>query len=127
MLRLVYLANILVAGTVGLASLLAPRRAARTVWQGTIAGEDAAVRVVGAFWCTVALLSLCGLVAPERFVVVLLVQLGYKGAWLLVVALPARLRDTRERIPAGIAAFFLAWVLVLPFVIPWGALFAGAR
>lgn len=119
MLRFVYLANILVAGAVGLTSLLAPARAARSVWQGTVAGDDAAVRVVGAFWCAVALLSLVALRAPERFTVLLLVQLCYKGSWLLAVAAPALARGDASRVPGGIAAFFVAWVAVLPFVIPW--------
>ena len=122
MLRLVFAANVVVAGVVGVASLLDPRRAALTVWQGTVAGDDAALRVVGAFWCAVALLSLVALLAPERFAVLLLVQLLYKGAWLLVVAAPAIARGTRDSVPRGIALFFLAWVVVLPFVIPWRAL-----
>lgn len=126
MLRFVYLANVLVAGTVGLTSLLAPARASHTVWQGTVSGDDAAVRVVGAFWCAVALLSLVALRAPDRWAALLLVQLCYKGSWLLAVAAPALARGDTARVPGGIAAFFVAWVLVLPFVIPWRELL-GAR
>jgi hypothetical protein len=45
------------------------------------------------------------------------VQLIYKTTWLLIVALHA-IRNNKPY-PTGMALFFLIWVLVLPFVIPW--------
>ena len=50
---------------------------------------------------------------------ILLVQLIYKSIWLIVVALPA-IRN-QAKFPEGMAFFFVVWVLVLPFVIPWKA------
>jgi len=55
--------------------------------------------------------------------VVLLFQLIYKASWLPAVALPAMLNG--EPYPAGMARFFVVWVVVLPFVIPWGTLFSN--
>ena len=56
----------------------------------------------------------------------LVAQLLYKAGWLMVVAAPAYLAGRGSEMPGGITAFFLAWVIVLPFVIPWGALLRGA-
>jgi hypothetical protein len=58
-----------------------------------------------------------GLWRPFIFSPVLLLQLIYKGSWLLVVAIPGI--KNNQPYPSGMAIFFLVWVLVLPFVIPW--------
>lgn len=126
MLRLVYSANILVAGTVGVASLVGGASALRAVWQAGMDPAAMPVRVVGAFWCAIAMLSVCGLVWPRQFAVVLLVQLVYKATWLAVIALPALLRGRGDTIPGGIAVFFAVWVAVLPLVIPWRDLIGRA-
>jgi hypothetical protein len=59
---------------------------------------------------------------PSAFALVLLLQFIYKGTWLLAVALPAWLQG--KPFPGGMAAFFVAWVLVLPWFIPWRSYFA---
>ncbi len=123
-IRLVFAANVLVAGAVGLASLLGGAGALRTVWQASLDPATQPVRVVGAFWTAIAVLSLCGLFWPRPFAAVLLLQLAYKASWLAVITLPAMLRSRTQQIPAGIATFFAVWVVVLPFVIPWRELFA---
>jgi hypothetical protein len=123
-IRLVFAANVLVAGAVGLASLFGGASTLRTVWQASLDPASQPVRVVGAFWTAIAVLSVCGLLWPRPFAAVLLVQLVYKASWLAVIALPAILGSRTQQIPAGIATFFAAWVVVLPFVIPWRELFA---
>lgn len=80
-----------------------------------------AIRLVGALWGAIFLLSMLGLWWPERMSVVLLLQLIYKASWLLIVALPIYLAGGNY--PRGMAVTFLIWVLVLPFVIPWGYIF----
>ena len=122
-LILMYLANILVAGWVGLTSLFAPVTAVHSVWQGTTSADGASLRVVGALWTSIALLSFFGLFNPLGFAPVLLLQLIYKGGWLLVVALPARLGDSDRPLPMGMSLFFVIWVLILPLIMPWSSLF----
>lgn len=119
LLKLVYCANILVAGWISITSLFFPQRALATVFQNAFAYSEA-IRLVGALWGAIFILSILGLWAPERMSVVLLFQLIYKGCWLLAVALPALLND--QPYPKGMAGFFLIWVLVLPFLIPWSYL-----
>ena len=120
-LRIIYVANILVAGWISISSLFYPRIAATTVFQDAYPTTDT-IRLVRALWLTIAVLSILGLWKPYNFAPVLLIQLIYKGSWLLVVALPAILKNAPY--PKSMAAFFLIWVLLLPFVIPWQRMFA---
>ncbi|GAB5520575.1 MAG: hypothetical protein RhofKO_28260 [Rhodothermales bacterium] len=121
-LRFIYAANIVVAGAVGISSLFTPERAVNSVFEG-LASPDMPIRVVGALWTTIAILSALGLVWPVRFSPVLLLQLVYKGGWLLVVALPVVMQGSLKGLPMGITSFFLMWVLVLLFALPYRALF----
>ncbi len=115
-LKIVYVANIIVAGWIGITSVWNPKKAAVTVFQNAYQPTEV-IRLVGCLWLAIAVLSVLGLWRPLSFSPVFLVQLIYKGTWLLVVALPA-IRNN-EPYPSGMALFFLIWVLVLPFVIPW--------
>jgi hypothetical protein len=115
-LRIVYAANILVAGWIGVSSLFAPRVAAVTVFSGAYSSHEA-IRLVGCLWLGIAALSVAGLFKPIVFSPVLLLQLVYKSLWLLGVAIPAW--RAGQVFPVAMAWFFVVWVAVLPFVIPW--------
>ena len=119
LIRLTYLANVLVAGSIGISCLFFPGVAARTVFQQAYPPSDT-MRLVGCLWLAIALLSGLGWWRPVPWAAVLVLQLVYKSTWLLVVAGPA-IRAGRAY-PCGMAVFFLVWVMVLPFVIPWRAL-----
>ncbi len=119
-LKVVYFANILVAGWISITSLFYPKTAVATIFENTLAYSEA-IRLVGALWGAIFLLSILGLFYPERMSVVLLFQVIYKTSWLLAVAAPAIINN--EPYPRGMTGFFVVWVLVLPFVIPWSALF----
>ena len=119
-LYVVYIANIVVAGWISLTSLFAPEKARQSVFEGTIAFSDS-IRLVGALWFAIFILSILGLFFPRQMQLVLLLQVIYKGTWLLVVALPLWRQGLPY--PSGMAGFFLVWVLVLPWVIDWGYLF----
>ena len=124
--RLVFGANVLVAGIVGAMTLFWPSAAKALVFGNTV-DPSAALRIVGSFWLAIALLSAFGVFHPRPLLAVLVVQLLYKGLWLLVVALPAVVARDTSALPAGVAAFFLVWVSVLPFVIPWRLLLGQAQ
>ncbi len=121
LLKLIYLANILVAGWISITSLFTPQTAVRTVFGESLAYSEA-IRLVGALWLAIFLLSILGLWLPQRMSLVLLFQLIYKSAWLLAVALPAIL--AQQPYPKGMALTFLVWVIVLPFAIDWKWLFS---
>ena len=121
-LRVVYLANVFVAGQIGYSALFTPDRAVATVFQHAVAPSEG-LRVVGALWLAIAVLSAAGLFAPRQFVVVLLLQLVYKASWLAVAGVPA-LR-AGEAYPRGMFWFSVVWVAVLPWVIPWRVFLGG--
>ena len=123
-MRIVFAANIPVAGLAGLPLLLASAGSASRVLGGSVSVTPS-LRIVGACWVAIAVVSIAGVFRPSPFAAVLLIQLLYKGGWLIAVALPAIARHRTEDVPMHIAAFFLVWCAVLPFVIPWRTLFAA--
>lgn len=118
-MKVVYIANVLVAGWIGITSLFFPKQAGMQIFSNAYPTTDV-IRLVGALWLAIAVVSGLGLWKATALSPVLLIQLIYKGTWLLVVALPA-LRNGNT-FPKGMAFFFLVWVCLLPFVIPWKAL-----
>ncbi|WP_353549441.1 hypothetical protein [Sediminibacterium sp. KACHI17] len=115
-MRLIYLANIIVAGWIGISSLFFPSYAAKTIFSGAYPLTPS-IQLTGALWLSIAVLSIFGLFYPLSFSAVLFLQLIYKSCWLLFVCLPAI--QNNKPYPGGMAVFFIIWVLVLPFVIPW--------
>ncbi len=115
-LKIVYIANIIVAGWISITSVFSPNKSAATVFQNAYQPTEV-IRLVGCLWLAIAILSMLGLWRPISFSPILLVQLIYKGTWLMVVALPAI--KNNQPYPTGMAMFFLVWVLILPFIIPW--------
>lgn len=115
-MRLIYLANIMVAGWIGISSLFFPSYAARAVFSDAYSVTPV-IQLTGALWLSIAILSIFGFFYPIQFSAVLLLQLIYKSCWLLFVCLPAI--QNNKPYPGGMAIFFVVWVLILPFVIPW--------
>jgi hypothetical protein len=118
-LKIIYIANIIVAGWISLTSLFSSKLATSTVFSNAYPTTEV-MRLVGCLWLGIAVLSILGVWHPLGFQPVLLLQLIYKGTWLLVVALPAIRHN--QHYPTGMALFFLIWCLVLPFVIRWAEL-----
>lgn len=120
LMKIVYAANVLVAGWISIRSLFTPKIAQQTVFSGAFEYSEA-IRLVGALWGAIFILSILGLFYPRQMSLVLLFQLIYKSSWLLFAALPAQLND--QPYPKEMAGFFVIWVVILPFVIPWKDLF----
>ncbi len=115
-LKIIYIANIIVAGWISITSMSSPSKAANTVFQNVYQSTEL-MKLVGCLWFAIAFLSVLGLWRPISFSPILLVQLIYKSAWLLIVAYPAI--KNNQPYPTGMALFFLIWVIILPFIIPW--------
>ena len=120
MLKLVYIANIIVAGWIGITALFSPKLAAASVFSNIYPSNES-MRIIGALWLGIAVLSAFGIWKPVTFSPILMLQLFYKGGWLLIVALPALING--ESFPREMTIFFIVWVVVLPFVIPWKEIF----
>lgn len=119
-LKIVYIANIIVAGWISITSVFYPKRAVTNIFENTLAYSEA-IRLVGVLWGAVFVLSIFGIFNPKKMALILLFQLIYKGSWLLFVAIPAIL--SKQPYPKGMASFFVVWCVILPFVIPWKEIF----
>lgn len=120
-IKIMYIANILVAGWISISSLFFPKVAQQTVFTNAFEYSEA-IRLVGALWWAIFILSILGLFFPKQMSLVLLFQLIYKSSWLIFAALPAMSKGLPY--PKGMAIFFIIWVIILPFVIPWRAIFS---
>lgn len=119
-IKMMYLANVIVAGWISITSLFFPKLAQATVFSNDFAYSEA-IRLVGSLWWPIFILSVLGLFFPQRMSLIFVFQLIYKSSWLLFAALPALLNN--QSYPKGMAFFFIIWVAVLPFVIPWKSIF----
>jgi hypothetical protein len=120
MIKLMYFANIIVAGWISITSLFYPKTAQITVFSNAFTYSEA-IRLVGALWGAIFILSVLGLFFPQKMNLIFLFQLIYKSSWLVFAALPALLKN--ELYPKGMAICFVVWVVLLPFVIDWRGIF----
>ena len=116
LIKIVFIANVIVASIVGITSLFAMDFAQKHVFQGVFQ-MNGAMQLVGALWTAIAVLSLMGIFHPVKFSPVLLLQLVYKSSWLIVYVIPSLIQG--KEVPIGVTIFFVFWVCVLPFAIPW--------
>jgi hypothetical protein len=66
LLRIVYLANVLVAGWIGITSLFFPEKAIISVFENAYKNTEI-VQLVGALWLGICLVSFLGLYKPNSF------------------------------------------------------------
>lgn len=120
LIKLMYLANIVVAGWISITSLFSPKVAQQSVFTNAFEYSEA-IRLVGALWFAIFILSILGIFYPNKMSLVLVFQLIYKSSWLIFVALPAMISSSPY--PKPMAKFFLIWIIILPFIIPWKYIF----
>jgi hypothetical protein len=120
MLRLAYLANIVILVPVALATL-ASEQAMATVFEGKFA-ESAPLRVlVGCLWTAILVCSILGLVYPQEMIAILVMQVIYKALFLALVIIPLLSTTALASIPMGLSVSFALIVATYPFII-WSAL-----
>ena len=119
--QVLFWANILILVPIGFGTL----RKASLTDHGVFAESAGWRTLVGSLWVGILACSALGVVWPSSFAWLLVFQVIYKSVWLLVYAAPRVLAGRRQEIPAGIALSFVGIVLVWPWFIPWGQLFAA--
>ena len=119
-MKIMYLANIVVAGWISTTAIFYPKVAQSTVFSGAFEYSES-IRLVGCLWGAIFILSIVGLFLPYKMSLVLLFQLIYKASWLIFAAWPAI--QQHKSYPREMAIFFLVWVIILPLVIPWKTIF----
>jgi len=76
-IKLMYIANIIVAGWISITSLFFPKTAVQTVFTNAFQYSEA-IRLVGALWFAIFVLSIIGLFYPKQMSLVFVFQLIYK-------------------------------------------------
>jgi hypothetical protein len=89
------------------------------------AGDPYFVTAVGCGWIGFAAVSLLGVREPMRFAPVLLVQLVYKTAWLLLVFAPRVVEGHVPLYAWGLAATFVSYVVLDAIALPFGYLLSA--
>lgn len=111
-----YVGNVLAAGVPGALTVVAPAWAAGTLYGLPPGGDPVLVTMLGSVWAAVGLVSAAALAGGpalrRRLLPLLVVQVVYKAAWL-VVAAPGLVADPATRGAAlPFAAFFSVVVVV---------------
>lgn len=124
-LRIMYGAAVIGAGAVGAMTLFAPVAAERYIFADATE-VDIFLRVLGAVWLATGVVAIGGLADPLRYLPVLLIQLLYKTAWLVLAAFPALASGSSSRGLVFLTVLFIVWVLALILVIPFRVLLPSA-
>ncbi len=78
---------------------------------------NGSMKIIGSFWIAIGIVSVLGLFNPVRISPILIIQIIYKGLYLCAEVVPRMIRG--QIVPIQMSIFFLVWVLVLPFFVPW--------
>ena len=119
-LRFFYTANLFISGWIFINTLFFPQKAQFSIFEMAFEYSEA-FKLIASIWGAIFILSTIGLLYPKNMSLVLLFQFIYKILWLLFGALPAIMAN--QPYPKAMAAFFLFWVIILPFFIPWKFIF----
>ena len=117
-LRIMYGAAIVGAGVVGFITLVAPGLASRYVFAGGI-HVDVYFKILGAVWMALGGVAILGVIYPQNFVPILMVQLVYKAVWLAVAAYPALIGGNRDDGLIFLTVLFTVWVIALLILVPF--------
>ncbi|WP_297516141.1 hypothetical protein [uncultured Caulobacter sp.] len=116
-LRAAYGANIVILAPVLTGLLLLRNGPGVPALGGAIAESEGLRLLVASLWGAILVLSAAGLVAPRLFWPVLLLQIVYKSAWLLIYVLPLWRAAGPTAVPWGPTAVFAAIVVLWPMVL----------
>jgi hypothetical protein len=122
-LRIPYALNILILAPVLVSLLGASNSPDVAVFEFKVVESPGLRVLVAALWSAILLCSAAGLVWPERFVAILVLQVVYKALYLGIFVAPLLLRGGVASVPIGLSLCFLAIVLVWPVFIlaAWGS------
>jgi len=119
LLQVAYLIDAIVTAPIALSMLIGSGS-----WVARLTGEampgNADVRtLLGSLWGGLLVCLVVGIFFPVAMLPVLLLQLVYKGLWLLTFAIPRWASGRFADVPLRLSGLFAGYVLVYPWVIPW--------
>ena len=90
----------------------------------SLQADPGSLSLIGSIWAALMICATMGLFFPVAMAPVLVIQLIYKGLWLVLFVLPRWIRGQGEGVSWRIAVLFVAYMATYPWVIPWSQLFA---
>ncbi len=75
--------------------------------------------VISSFLLALVILCLIGIAFPLKMLPILLFEVIWKSAWLLLFALPMWLKDSLDSYATSVAVACLMGVVLTPFAVPW--------
>lgn len=112
---LLYTANILIAGWIGIGSFLFPSYTSESLYRNLFASLRS-VRIYGLLWLLIAFLSIAGVWYPATFLPLIPLQLVFLLFGIVFFTLAGRARRT---LPSGLVFFLVLWAVLLVLVFPW--------
>lgn len=127
-MKLCYILNILVAGSICITSIFIQENAGIYFPWDKVENPGQGMLLTGCHWLAITLVSIFGLlVNPLGFSVVFLHQLIYKSAYLLFSVLPSLVTKQYSQIPIGMSVFFLVYNILLLLAFPWKIFFKNLK
>jgi hypothetical protein len=123
LLRIAYLANILILVPVSAGMLLGSGVA--SVFESKVEESVGLRLLVGSLWFAILAASGAGLWLPRTFAPLILIQIVYKTLWLALFAAPLVLSGQGGRVPWGIAGSFIAIVMIYPILLAKSGVVGG--
>jgi hypothetical protein len=117
-LRVMYIANIFVAGGLGLAFIISPSAIA-SLFGATAEVSMWAAGYAYSFMVAIAFFALLGLRSPLKFSMILLVQAATKIIWIFAVFVPALLSGSTPSWTIMLLVLFVLWATGDLVVTPW--------
>ncbi len=91
-IRVIFVCNILVTGVVGTIALFFTSKAPQLVFSEAYQSNDS-IKMIGAFWIAIGVCSTIGLWNPLEFSPIMIIQIIYKGLFLIVEVLPKLIKN----------------------------------
>jgi hypothetical protein len=91
-IRVIFVCNILVTSIVGNIALFATWKAPQLVFSEAYENNDS-MKIIGGFWIAIGVCSIIGLWNPLEFSPIMIIQIIYKGLFLIVEVLPKLIKN----------------------------------
>jgi hypothetical protein len=122
-LKIMYVCNIFLAGSLGLAFLLVPD-SIYTLFGAATTDSMWAAGYTYSFMVAIGVFAVLGLRSPLKFSAVLLVQAATKIIWILAIAVPGLVAGTLPTYALALIGVFGVWAVCDILVVPLRHLFA---
>lgn len=114
LLQVAYVLDAAVSFPIALATLAGNESVARVALGEKLPVNSDVHILVGSLWMAIAMCSAAGIFFPLAMAAVLVLQLIYKGLWIVLFVMPRCCTQRSDEVPWRMATMFLGFVIVYP-------------